>query len=88
MQKGKIQRDKGNLVNGSYTYFGELILKGLEFKLKPLKIPFEEHKSNNPRTIDPYIVFIKKLLNNNRVQTEKLRIKIINENNWEIFIED
>jgi len=88
MKKGKIFRDKGNLVSNSYSYYGEIIQNGLEFKLLPLKVPIEEHISNNPRVKDPYIIYIKKLLAINRISTEDLKVKIINDNTWEITIDN
>lgn len=87
MKKCKIFRDKGNLVSNSYSYYGQILQNGLEIKLLSLKVPFADHISNNPRVKDPYINFIKKLLIGNRISTDNLKIKIINENSWEIIID-
>ncbi len=86
MLKGIIQRDRGNLVNETFTYYGEVINNGLEFKLIPLMIPFTEHSSTNTRNNDPFVKNIKLLLKANKFNVDELKIKQITSDKWNIII--
>lgn len=88
MLKGIVQRDRGNLVAGSFTYYGEVIKNGLEFKLVPLMVPFDEHHKTNTKNRDPFVINIKNLLKSNKFNVDNLKIKSLDDDKWEVLISD
>jgi hypothetical protein len=88
MLKGIVHRDRGNLVVDSFTYYGEVINNGLEFKLVPLMIPFDEHFKTNTKNKDPFVINIKNLLKSNKFNTDNLKIKSLDKDKWEVLISD
>lgn len=88
MLKGIISRDNCKLINDHITFYGQVIRKGLEFKLYPLKIHKDDYKETNTISRDPFVNYIKILLKENKFDVENLQIKSLKTDTWEVIISD
>ena len=88
MSKGLIFRDNFKIINDHITFYGQVIRRGIEFKLVPLKVHKENYKLTNTSTRDPYVNYIKQLLVVNKFNTDGLKIYHLDNDSWEVEISD